>query len=82
MANLVLIERVGDVALLRLNDEATLNALSPAMADELLLLVLQGVKTATCWAASQGLKGSQLGARYVVLNGAGTPRAIIEEGDQ
>ena len=51
---------------------------SPAMADELLLLVLQGVKTATCWAASQGLKGSQLGARYVVLNGVGTPRAVIE----
>ena len=35
MAALVLVERVGEVALLRLNDEATLNALSPAMADDL-----------------------------------------------
>ena len=51
---------------------------SPAMADELLDLVLQGRKTATCWAASQGLKGSALGARYVVLDGSGAPRAIIE----
>jgi uncharacterized protein YhfF len=50
----------------------------PAMADELLALVLSGVKTATCWAASQGLKGSAVGARYVVLNGAGKPRAVIE----
>lgn len=35
MTALILTERVGDVALLRLSDEATLNALSPAMADEL-----------------------------------------------
>ena len=51
---------------------------SPAMADELLALVLAGKKTATCWAASQGLKDSALGARYVVQDGAGTPRAVIE----
>jgi len=51
---------------------------SPAMADELLALVLQGKKTATCWAASQGLKGSAPNARYVVLDGAGAPRAVIE----
>lgn len=51
---------------------------SPAMADELLSLVLQGKKTATCWAASQGLKGSALGARYVVLDGVGVPRAVIQ----
>ena len=51
---------------------------SPAMADDLLALVLQGKKTATCWAAVQGLKGSAQGARYVVLDGAGAPRAVIE----
>lgn len=51
---------------------------SPAMADELLALVLQGRKTATCWPASQGLKGSAAGARYVVLDGAGAPRVVIE----
>lgn len=42
MAALVLIERVGDVALLRLNDEATLNALTPAMADELRGALVEG----------------------------------------
>ncbi|MBS0488857.1 ASCH domain-containing protein [Phenylobacterium sp.] len=51
---------------------------SPAMADELLALVLQGKKTATCWPASQGLKGSAAGARYVVLDGAGAPCVVIE----
>ncbi|MBA4013090.1 MAG: ASCH domain-containing protein [Phenylobacterium sp.] len=51
---------------------------SPATADELLALVLQGKKTATCWAASQGLKGSAPNARYVVLDSAGAPRAVIE----
>ena len=51
---------------------------SPAMADELLALVLQGKKTATCWAASQGLKGSAPNARYVVLDGAGAPCVVIE----
>ena len=51
---------------------------SPAMADELLALVLAGRKTATCWAASQGLKGSAVGARYVVQDGAGRARAVIQ----
>ncbi len=51
---------------------------SPEMADELLSLVLRGVKTATCWAASQGLKGSELGSRYLVLDGQGRPRCVIE----
>jgi uncharacterized protein YhfF len=50
----------------------------PELADELLALVLQGRKTATCWAASQGLKGSQVGHRYVVLDGGGRPRAVIQ----
>ena len=51
---------------------------SPATADALLALVLAGKKTATCWAAVQGLKGSELGARYVVLDGTARPRAVIE----
>lgn len=50
----------------------------PDMADELLALVLAGRKTATCWDAAQGLKGSAPGSRYVVLDGRGRPRAVIE----
>ncbi len=51
---------------------------SPQMADELLALVLAGVKTGTCWPVAEGLKGSADGARYVVLDSAGHPRALIE----
>jgi uncharacterized protein YhfF len=51
---------------------------SPATADALLALVLEGKKTATCWPASQGLKGSAPGARYVVQDSAGRSRAVIE----
>jgi uncharacterized protein YhfF len=50
----------------------------PAMADELLSLVLSGRKTATCWDATQGVKGSAAGKCYVVLDGRGQPRAIIQ----
>jgi len=32
---------------------------TPELANELLALVLAGKKTATCWAASEGLKGSR-----------------------
>jgi uncharacterized protein YhfF len=49
----------------------------PALADELAALVLAGVKTATCWAAEQGLLTSP-GKRMVMLDGAGRPRAVIE----
>ena len=51
---------------------------SPQIADELLELVLAGVKTGTCWPASEGLKGSAEGARYVVLDSAARARAVIE----
>lgn len=51
---------------------------NPAMADELLDLVLAGKKTATCWPAAHGLKGSAPGARYVVLDSRQQPRAVIE----
>ena len=50
---------------------------SPALADELASLVLAGVKTATCWAAVEGLK-TAVGKRTVMLNGFGRPLAVIE----
>ncbi len=51
---------------------------SPALADELLDLVLVGKKTATCWAATEGLKRVEVGKRWIVKDGRGRPRAIIE----
>ncbi len=51
---------------------------SPALADELLDLVLTGKKTATCWPASEGDKGVTVGKRWIVKDGSGGPRAIIE----
>jgi len=50
---------------------------SPAMADELLELVLAGRKTATCWAA-RDFGPTPVGARSIILDGAEKPRAIIE----
>jgi uncharacterized protein YhfF len=49
----------------------------PELADELGQLVLDGVKTATCWAAVEGPL-SHVGKRMVMLDGAGRPRAVIE----
>jgi uncharacterized protein YhfF len=51
---------------------------SPALADELLELVLMGKKTATCWLASEGAKGAEVGKRWIAKDGKGRPRAIIE----
>jgi uncharacterized protein YhfF len=50
---------------------------SPALADELAGLVLAGIKTATCWAAVDGLK-TEPGKLTVMLGGNGRPLAIIE----
>lgn len=50
---------------------------SPALADELAALVLEGRKCATCWAANEGLL-TEVGQRMVMLDGAGQPRAVIE----
>ena len=50
---------------------------SPALADELAALVLAGIKTATCWAAVDGLK-TEPGKLMVMLDGNGRPLAIIE----
>ena len=49
----------------------------PELADELAELVLAGKKRATCWAASEGPK-TQVGQRWVVLDGSGVPVAVIE----
>jgi uncharacterized protein YhfF len=50
---------------------------SPALAEELAALVLDGRKRATCWAASDGLL-TEVGKRMVMLDGEGRPRAVIE----
>lgn len=50
----------------------------PELADELLALILDGKKTATCWSATEGEKGTQVGKRWVVLDGTGAPRAVLE----
>ena len=47
----------------------------PALADELLDLVLKGIKTATCSTEDQS---AIPGARWIVLDGRGAPRGVIE----
>ena len=50
---------------------------SPALADELLDLVLKGVKTATCSTEDEP-NTSAPGERWIVLDGRGMPRCVIE----
>jgi uncharacterized protein YhfF len=50
---------------------------SPDLADELLELVLKGVKTATCSTEDEP-NLSKPGERWIVLDGRGTPRCVIE----
>src|SRR4051794_25352220 len=50
---------------------------NPALADELVALVVAGRKTATCWAAAEGLLTTP-GKRMVARDGQGRPRAVIE----
>ena len=50
----------------------------PKLADELLNLVLEGKKIATCWDATEGLKGAEVGKLWVAKTGAGQPRAVLE----
>ncbi|MBR0692429.1 ASCH domain-containing protein [Bradyrhizobium lablabi] len=49
----------------------------PALADELLDLVIRGVKTATCSTEDEP-NTSTPGERWIVLDGRGEPRCIIE----
>lgn len=50
---------------------------SPELADELLALVVQGIKTATCSTEDEP-NTSAPGERWVVLDGRGEPRCVIE----
>jgi uncharacterized protein YhfF len=50
----------------------------PHLAERLGSLVLDGRKTATCWAVSEGVKKTEVGKLMVMLDGAGRPRAVIE----
>jgi uncharacterized protein YhfF len=50
---------------------------NPDLADELLDLVLKGVKTATCSAEDEP-NTSTPGERWIVLDGRGSPRCVIE----
>ena len=50
---------------------------SPTLADELLELVLKGSKTATCNTEDEP-NSSTPGERWIVLDGRGTPRCVIE----
>jgi uncharacterized protein YhfF len=49
----------------------------PALADELLDLVVRGVKTATCSTEDEP-NTSTPGERWIVLDGRGEPRCVIE----
>ena len=49
----------------------------PALADELLDLVIKGIKTATCSTEDEP-NTSTPGERWIVLDGSGTPRCVIE----
>jgi uncharacterized protein YhfF len=51
---------------------------NPQLADELLALVLEGRKRATCWAVSEGIKGAEIGKCMVACDGAGGPRAVLQ----
>jgi uncharacterized protein YhfF len=50
---------------------------SPRLADELLELVLKGEKTATCSTEDEP-DISRPGERWIVRDGSGTPRCVIE----
>ena len=50
---------------------------SPDLADELLELVIKGVKTATCSTEDEP-NMSAPGERWIVLDGRGEPRCVIE----
>ena len=50
---------------------------SPALADQLLQLVLKGVKTATCSTEDEP-NTSTPGERWIVLDGSGNPKCVIE----
>jgi uncharacterized protein YhfF len=50
---------------------------NPTLADQLVELVIKGVKTATC-STEDELDTSASGERWIVLDGRGEPRCVIE----
>jgi uncharacterized protein YhfF len=54
----------------------------PQLSDELLALVLEGKKTATCGAlwqyAAEKWPLPEVGGRWIVLDGRGKPRCVVE----
>ena len=50
----------------------------PDLANELLALVLEGKKTASCWDAAEGLKGAEVGKLWAVKDGDGVVRCVME----
>jgi uncharacterized protein YhfF len=48
------------------------------LANRLVELVLSGTKRATCWAERQGLLSAEIGKLMVVLDGQGTPKAVLK----
>lgn len=50
---------------------------NPALADELLDLVMKGIKTATCSTEDEPNTSSP-GEQWIVLDGRGEPRCVIE----
>jgi uncharacterized protein YhfF len=51
---------------------------SAELADQLLALVLEGKKRATCWAISEGMKGAALEKCMVACDSVGRPRAVLQ----
>ena len=49
----------------------------PDQADGLLVMVLNGVKTASCWDARHG-QMTHVGKRLVLCDSVGRPRAVVE----
>jgi uncharacterized protein YhfF len=50
----------------------------PELADKLLALVLEGKKTATCWAAAEGLKGAEIGKAWGAKDSGSVVRCVLE----
>jgi uncharacterized protein YhfF len=51
----------------------------PRLADELLGLMLEGRKRATCWAVDEGMKGVEVGKCMVALDGGPGARAPLRK---
>ncbi|HEY9219447.1 MAG TPA: ASCH domain-containing protein [Phenylobacterium sp.] len=50
---------------------------TPALADELLALIIAGKKRATCWSAAEGLRRARVGKSWVAEDGQRRPRVVL-----